>query len=242
MDLPLRADAFEGGLVVASQPERKPLDDVMGKVNDATKPQGKVGSATDLTITGTVEGFWGFDHFVGPTLTHQQMDGKEWKIVGNAQLMAGQDSKLTLKGDGTGCVEHIALRPAEGAKNAKDIDVKYQPAKDDGAKLQKDTLALDVSLKSVEPGGYSLGIKQYGDENQERVPLTAYNAQIKLDAVTIHAGDKMAVLKGKGLGSVVSVEMDGQTFTPAGAAMMQRCIWGRRLRLPRRTAMRQRRS
>ena len=132
--------------------------------------------------------------------------------------MAGQDSKLTLKGDGTACVEHIALRPAEGAKNAKDVDVKYQPAKEDGSKLQKDTLALDVSLKSVEPGGYSLGIKQYGDENQERVPLTAYNAQIKLDAVTIHAGDKMAELKGKGLGSVVSVEMDGQTFIPAGGS------------------------
>jgi hypothetical protein len=218
VDLPLRADAFEGGLVVASQPERKPLDDVMGKANDATKPQGKVGSAIDLTITGTVEGFWGFDHFVGPTLTLQQMDGKEWKIVGNAQLMAGQDSKLTLKGNGTACVEHIALRPVEGAKNTKDVDVKYQPAKDDGGKLQKDTLALDVSLKSVEPGGYSLGIKQYGDENQERVPLTAYNAQIKLDAVTIHAGDKMAVLKGYGLGSVVSVEMDGQTFMPAAGS------------------------
>ena len=77
----------------------------------------------------------------------------------------------------------------------------------------KDTLALDVSLKSVEPGGYSPGIKQYGDENQERVPLTAYSAEIKLDAVTIHAGDKMAVLKGKDQESV-SVEVDGQTFLP----------------------------
>jgi hypothetical protein len=70
----------------------------------------------------------------------------------------------------------------------------------------------------VEPGGYSLGIKQYGDENQERVPLTAYNSQIKLDAVTIHAGDKIAELKGKGLGSVVSVEMGGQTFMPTGGS------------------------
>src|ERR1700744_2883842 len=103
VDLPLRADPFEGGLVVASEPERKPLEGAMAKSNNATKPQGKVGSATDLTITGTVEGFWGFDHFVGPTLTLQQMEGKEWKIVGNAQLMAGQDSKLTLKGDGTAC-------------------------------------------------------------------------------------------------------------------------------------------
>ena len=112
-DLPLRADAFEGGLVVVPEAERKPLDDGMAKANDEVKPQGKVGSATDLTITGTVEGFWGFDHFVGPTLTLQQVDGKGWKIVGDTQLLAGKDNKLTLKGEGTACVEHIALSPAQ---------------------------------------------------------------------------------------------------------------------------------
>jgi hypothetical protein len=217
-DLPLEADADQGGLVVASDKERKPLNDAMAKANDAVKPQGNVGSATDLTISGTVEGFWGFDHFEGPTLTLQQVDGKDWKIVGDTQLMAGQDSKLTLHGNGTACVEHIALSPAQGAKDAKDVDVNYVSAKGDGGKLQKDTLALDVSLKSVEPGGYSLGIKQFGDENQERVPLTAYNADIKLDAFTIHAGDQTAVLTGKGLGNVVSLDLDGQTFTPAAGS------------------------
>ena len=214
-DLPLRADAFEGGLVVVPEEDRKPLADTMAKANDAVKSQGKMGSATDLTITGTVEGFWGFDHFVGPTLTLQQVDGKGWKIVGDTQLLAGKDSKLTLKGDGTACVEHIALSPAQGAKDAKDVDVKYEPAKGDGGSLEKNTLALEVSMKSVEPGGYALGIKQYGDENQEHVPLTAYNADIKLDKLTIHAGDQAAVLTGKGLGGVASVELAGQTFTPA---------------------------
>ena len=217
-DLPLRADAFEGGLVVAKEDARKPLDDVMSKANDAVKPQGKIGTATDLTITGTVEGFWGFDHFVGPTVTLQQVDGKDWKIAGDTQLMAGQDNKLTLKGDGTACVEHIALTPAAAAKETKDVEVKYEPAKGDGGKIAKDTLALNVSLKSVEPGGYSLGIKQYGEENQERVALTAYNAEIKLDAMKIHAGDKSAVLTGKGLGSIVSVDMGGQTFVPASGS------------------------
>ena len=218
VNLPLQADAFEGGLVVASEAKRKPLQDAMAKANDAIVSQGKAGSATDMTITGTVEGFWGFDHFVGPTLTLQQQNGKGWKIVGNTQFMAGQDTKLTLKGDGTACVEHIALRASEGQKNAKDVGVTYQPAKDDEAKLEKDTLALDLSLKSVEPGGYSLGIKQYGDENQEQIPLTAYSSQIKLDAVSIHAGDKTAVLTGRGLGSVESVDIGGQTFMPAGGS------------------------
>jgi len=214
-DLPLQADPIEGGLVVTPNAGRKLLNDGMAKENDAVQPQGKVGSMTDLTITGTVEGFWGFDHFVGPTLTLQQTDGKNWKIIGDTQLLAGQDNKLVLKGDGAACVEHIALSSAEGAKDSKDVDVKYEPAKGDGGSLQKDTLALDVSLKTVEPGGYSLAIKQFGDENQERVPLTAYNANIKLDAVTIHSGDRTAVLTGKGLSSVGSVEMAGETFMPA---------------------------
>ena len=213
-DLPLRADAFEGGLALDSKPERMPMNDAMAKTNDALESKGKSGSATDLTITGTVEGFWGFDHFVGPTLTLQQVEGKDWKIVGDTQLLAGKDNKLTLKGDGAACVEHIALSPAAPAKDATDMNVKYEPAKGEGGKLEKDTLALDVSLKSVEPGGYSLGIKQYGDENQQRVPLTAYNADIKLDALSIHAGDKLAVLKGKGLAGVESVALDGQTFMP----------------------------
>jgi hypothetical protein len=218
VDLPLQADAEQGGLVVASEKERKPLNDVMAKANDDVKPQGKMGSSTDLVISGTVEGFWGFDHFEGPTVNLQQVNGKEWKIVGDTKLMAGEDSKLTLSGNGTACVEHMALSPAQGAKDAKDVNVKYEPAKEDGGKLKKDTLALDVSLKSVEPGGYSLGIKQFGDENVEHVPLTAYNANIKLDAFTIHAGDKTAVLTGKGLGNVVSLDLGGQTFTPAAGS------------------------
>ena len=215
VDLPLDADAERGGLVVGSTKERRPLVDAMARANDAVKPQDKPGSLTDLTISGTVEGFWGFDHFEGPTLTLQQVDGKNWRVSGDPQLMAGQDSKLTLSGDGTACVEHLALSPAQGAKDAKSIDVAYAPAKGDGGKLEKDTLALTVSLKSVKPGGYMLGIKQFGDVGQTHVPLTAYNAEIKLDALTIHAGDRMAVLSGQGLDNVASLELDGQTFTPA---------------------------
>src|SRR5580698_8003520 len=37
VDVPLQADADQGGLVVAPDKERKPLDDAMAKVNDAVK-------------------------------------------------------------------------------------------------------------------------------------------------------------------------------------------------------------
>jgi len=211
-DIPLAPDAFEGGLVMAKEEgKRDPLPDPKPQDNNAPPetPDVKIGATTDLTITGTVRGYWGFDSFEGPTIAVQQVKGKDWKIVDSAQLLVGQDNHLTLKGDGSACVEHISL----ASENAKDVDVSFKPA---AGKDGKDTLALDVSLKTVQPGGYSLAIQQYGDSDRDRVPLTAYTAGIHLDAITIHGGDKIAVLTGEGLKDVVSVEIDKQTFTPSG--------------------------
>jgi hypothetical protein len=210
-DIPLTPDAFEGGLVVSRDEKREPLVDLKPRQVDSalpTKPDVRIGTTTDLTITGTVRGYWGFDPFEGPTITLQQVKGKNWKIVDNAQLLVGQDNHLTLKGDGSACIEHIALT----SDDAKDVDVSFKPAADKDA---KDTLALDVSLKTVQPGGYSLAIQQYGDSERDKVPLTAYTAGIHLDVINIHGGDKTAILTGQGLKDVVSVEIEKQTFTPS---------------------------
>ena len=208
-DIPLTSDAFEGGLVVAKEEQRKPLHEESGSTS-TEKPDVKMGSSTDLTITGTVRGYWGFDSFEGPTLTIQQVDGKNWKIVGDTQLIAGQDNHLTLKGDGTACVQHIALT----SDKDKDVDVTFKPAAADGGKAVKDTLDLAASLKKVQPGGYSLAIQQYGDSNKDKVPLTAYTGDIHLESLKVHTGDNTAVLTGHGLQDVVSIQIANQTFTP----------------------------
>jgi hypothetical protein len=210
-DLPLKPDAFEGGLVIAKAEKREPLEDAKPKDGKTPVPAAnvKIGTTTDLTISGTIHGYWGFDPFDGPTVMLQQVDGKNWKIVGDTQLMAGQDNHLTLHGDGSACIQHIAL----STDKAKDVDVGFKPAT---GKDKKDDLALDVSLKTVQPGGYSLAIQQFGEENREKVPLTAYSAEIQLDDIKIHTGDKATVLTGSGLSGVVSVQIGGQTFTPTG--------------------------
>jgi hypothetical protein len=209
-DLPLTAEAAEGGLIVTKEKKREPLHDAaLLKAPATPKTEVKIGSATDLTITGTIRGYWGFDAFEGPTLTVQQVDGKDWKIVGNTQLLAGQDNKLSLTGEGTGCIQHIAL----SSDKAKDVDVTFKPDPD---KDKKNTLALDVQLKTVQPGGYALAIQQYGDANRDKVPLTAYTAGITLGDIKIHTGDNTAILNGEGLKNVASVEIDKQTFTPTG--------------------------
>jgi hypothetical protein len=207
-DIPLDPDAMQGGLIEAKADARVPIT---GKMAQAPKAGAavKIGSPSDTVITGTIRGYWGFEAFEGPTLSLQQVDGKNWKIVGNSQLLAGQDNKLTLKGDGTGCVEHIALSTTKD----KDVDVNFKPA--DG-KDAKDMLALDASLKEVQPGGYALTIKQYGEKGPDRVSLTAYDAGIKLESLKMHAGDKVATLTGEGLKDVASVELGGQTFAPDG--------------------------
>jgi hypothetical protein len=209
-DLALEPDAFEGGLVVVKDGPRRELPAAKPAVD--AKAEGKVGSPTDLMITGTVRGYWGFDEFEGPTLNLQQVDATHWKITGDAQLLAGQDNHITLKGDAVACVQHIGL----ASEKAKDVDVSFKPTPGEGGKAAKDSLDLDVSLKKVEPGGYALDIKQYGDSAAVKVPLTAYNAGIKIDDIKIHKGDKETVLTGEGLGSVVSVEIGKQTFVPSG--------------------------
>ncbi len=243
-ELPLASDAFEGGLVLAKETGREPLPagakaDVnagsdagkgqpSGKADGAlpadakpadAKTEVKLGTPTDLTITGTVRGYWGFDSFEGPNLTVQQVAGKGWKIVGDTQLLAGQANHLTLQGDGTGCVEKIALSPQEkSADKDKDIDVAFKPVGGDGKDSAgtKNVLALDVSLQKVQPGGYALAIAQYGETEKSLVPLMAYNSNIHLTGLQIHAGDQTAILVGDNLGNVVSAQVGDQTFTPAG--------------------------
>jgi hypothetical protein len=211
-DIPLTPDAFEGGLIVAKEGQRKPLPE--GKLQNASTksahPDAKIGTNTDLTITGTVRGYWGFDSFEGPTLTVQQIDGKGWKIIGNTQILAGQNNHLTLKGDATACVQHIALTNNKD----KDVDVTFKAA---AGKDGEDTLDLDASLKKVQPGGYTLAIQQYGDSNRDNIPLTAYTGDIHLDGIKIHAGDNTSMLTGQGLQNVVSVQIANQTFTPTSA-------------------------
>ncbi len=259
-DIPLTPNAYEGGLTEAPEGQHKPIAALkFQQAGDGLKKaEVKDASPSDLTVTGTVRGYWGFDAFEGPTLTLQQNASKEWNAVGDTQLLAGQDNHLTLKSDGIACVEKIALssdkgkdvevaftapgsKPAaapKGGKGTKDdkdnkdkkSDADKKEAKSAEAKkpapaaksadkddpAAKNELALDVPLKTVEPGSYSLAIKQYGASDVQKVPLTAYNSGVDLGDIKIHKGDNETVLTGKDLSNVVSVQMGGQTFTPAG--------------------------
>jgi hypothetical protein len=207
-NLNLKPAAFEGGLVVeADAPPRKPLHDVA-----ITKPVTPPSSATELLTEGTVHGFWGFDDFEGPTIAIQQLPGKDWKIIGNNQLTAGQDNQLILRGTATACIDRIQITTEKG--RPVDVDFKPAPAPPNSETPPANTLELHVALKNISPGGYTLHIRQFGAAAEDKLDLKGYTGAIRLEKLAMHPGDRTATLTGAELADVETVEIEGVTFTP----------------------------
>ena len=165
-DIPLTADAYQGGLVLARVPDRKPLS---LDVADETTPQPAGGHPVVTppsnphtpvpgtnAITGVVKGYWGFDTFTGPVLNLQDIPGKDWKVVTGDTLIAGQENHLSLTSTGTACIEKITVDAA-----GKPVETQWKPEN------RPASVEVSASLKSVDPGALHLSIHQYGDPTPE---------------------------------------------------------------------------
>src|SRR5258707_1945565 len=120
-EVPITPDAFQGGLVLAHPPARRPLplESVSTSASNETKEEAKsdeakpaATTATETTpnkispteattISGTVTGFWGFDSFSGPTLRLQDTPRKDWKLLSTDPLIDGIDQHVLLSATGT---------------------------------------------------------------------------------------------------------------------------------------------
>lgn len=210
-DLPLVADAFEGGLIVDSTTRRRAMRFLDLQEKDTAHDADT--SSTDLTVTGTIHGYWGFDPFDGPLVTLQQQPGSNWGVTGDTQLFAGMENHLSLKASGTACAENIQIL-GNGQGNHP-MDIAFSPIHPVvPSSSHRDTLQLTVPLQRLDPGGYNLLIKQYGIEKVTTVPVTAYNNTIRLSSLMMHAGDRTAELSGSALKLVTSVKLGDATFTP----------------------------
>ena len=136
LNVPLLADAYQGGLVIDSNPSRRrelpfdkaspgPAGAIVTSVPGAplTAAAAKPVVAPVVAprqpgdpITGTIKGYWGFDAYTGPTLPLQNVPGEGWRIVTSpetpAVLIAGKPNQVQLQATGTACVQSIALEPA----------------------------------------------------------------------------------------------------------------------------------
>jgi len=148
-EVPLTPDAFQGGLVLAHSPARRPLpleslstSASSNEANDEAKPAAaaaatateqtpnKVAPAEATTVSGTVTGFWGFDSFSGPTLRLQDTPGKDWKLLSTDPLIAGKDQHVLLSATGTACLETVKLDPAPNSAFGGAKEQTFKPAPD----------------------------------------------------------------------------------------------------------------
>jgi hypothetical protein len=207
-DIPVTADAFQGGLVLAKLPIRKPLpfdENSPDAPTSRTDTKPRPTNPNSNAIIGTVSGFWGFDPFKGPTLNLQDSPGKGWKLAEGDSLIAGRENHLTLTSTGTACIDKIALETAAG----KQVDAQWKPATNPGS------VEVSASLKSVDPGTFHLAIRQFGEPNPDILAAKTYSEPATLKGLTLHAGDTTADLTGTSLDQVQQLAIDDLTFTPA---------------------------
>ena len=210
-DIPVTADAFQGGLVLAHTPARKPL--ALDPVPEATtsahpasapeQPTQTSATAGTNAITGVVKGYWGFDPFTGPVVNLQDAPGKDWKVVTNETLIAGQENRLSLTSTGTACIEKITLDVA-----GKQVGTQWKPA------AKPATVDVSASLRAIDPGALHLAIHQYGDPHPDTVATKTYSEPASLKSLDYHAGDTTAELTGASLDQVQQLTLADLAFTP----------------------------
>lgn len=215
-DIPLTADSFKGGLVLSSEPERKPLpmspeeEKPSKKKTDETKTQAAGPKqptdpgAPNTPVTGTITGFWGFDAFTGPTLPLQDIPGTDWKLATDSVLIAGRDNHLTLSSTGTACIDSITFERGTGRQAEAQWKHSDKPT----------VVDVTLSLKSIDPGNIHLDVHQYGGAQTAAVTAQTFSEPAQLDGLALHAGDTAAILTGTSLSQVRQLVMNDLTFTP----------------------------
>jgi hypothetical protein len=184
VEWPVQARADRGGYVVRSS---DPLP-----------------AAFKGTLKGHLYGYWGFDRFEGPDFTLQAPGDGNWTIEGEAPtLVVGRDNGLTLTGQAPACVEGVTIRQGDG------------PPQSLGWKVQgDDRLALTLPLVERRPGDVKIEVKYQGVPTPSVIALKAYAQASRLDALSIHAGDGVALLSGQRLDQVAAVDLAGLGFAP----------------------------
>lgn len=249
-DLPLVPDPFQGGLTIAPAPSPRkelPDPDADGQPNANAKPAPKPAPPSVLkpgeALTGTIEGMWGFDHFIGTSVPLQGLPGAGWHIATSSEtptiLIAGQPNHLQLVSDGTACIQSITLEPAgvraewklagttddkAGAPaGAKPADNKTNtpvatstadPATKGGIDPSR-PVDLTLNLQhAATPGTIQLAIQQFGQAKPDQLGTKTFSEPAQIEAVAFHEGDRTIALTGTSLRNVKSVAVNDQVFAP----------------------------
>ena len=222
-ELPLRPDAFKGGLVVqAAADDRHPL--TTSSDHASVKPEGTPTAESVKTsvlpsqavatsppaIQGlaTVDGQWGFDPFSGPTLPVQVAPGSNWKLTANDHIILGEQNHLSLSANGTACIQSVIAQET----GEPDQKLEWKPAD------KPNVVSLNLSLHSSNPGAIHLLVRQFGQSDPEILSIQSFSKPAELKAVEYHLGDPSLLLSGSTLTEIQQLQFDSLTFMqPVGA-------------------------
>ena len=190
IDIPVEPDPLHGGFVL-----KQPLPSM---------PEGEV--------TAEVRGKWGFDAWNGPRFHLLQPRSHGWSVQASDlhSLIIDREDTVHIQGESTLCVKDVNATLPEGSKEGSPSN----PPKLTWKAAKPDLLDVTVPLKDAKPGTVTIAIHQYGLDKPAELPLKAYSQAAAIDHLTLSAGDKVALLKGKRLDEVESADLAGITFTP----------------------------
>ncbi len=194
VDVPVRPDSTQGGFIL-----EKPLPDL---------PENEV--------VAELRGKWGFDSWAGPKFHLIAPHSGGWTVPATDQnaLITGREDTLHLQGASTLCVEDVRAAFAQEQDRHADLKLAWKSPK-------PELLDIAVPLKDAEPGTVTIAVHQYGLPKPEELHLKAYAEAAAIEHLSLSAGDKVAVLKGKRLDEVDSADMAGITFVPSALNRVQ---------------------
>lgn len=192
LDLPARADAARGGLVVDTAALR----------------------ALDLGegVRASLHGYWGFDPYTGPGFQLVEARQQSWNLAPGdaAALIIGRQDTVHLLAGSVECVDDVTLEDPAGRK-----------LKVDWKAVKPGEVEVKLPLQDVTPGEMSLSVSQYGGGAAQRVPLQAYAAAAHLDNFTLYDGDSQGVLHGTSLDQVDRLTIKAVEFLPGTLSSTQ---------------------
>lgn len=185
IELPAVADAAQGGFVV-----------------DTSALQ-----SVDLSgsTRGTLHGEWGFEKYEGPvfTLVGTQARAPTLAPGDEAALIVGRRDTVHLFVGSTACVSDIALGDAGG----KERKVEWKA-------VETGAVEVRLPLEEASPGDATLLIREYGNEQPQRLTLHTYSAAARLESFAFHAGDSRGTLRGDRLDEVAGLTLKDAELQP----------------------------
>jgi len=194
IDIPIRPDSTQGGFVLENPLPELPENEVVAELR----------------------GKWGFDTWSGPKFHLIAPHPGGWTVSASDQnaLITGREDTLHLQGESTLCVSDVRGSFELEQDRHADLKLTWKSPK-------AQMLDVSVPLKDAEPGMVTVAIHQYGLAKPDQVSLKAYAEAAAIEHLSLSAGDKVAVLKGKRLDEVNSADLAGISFTPAALNRVQ---------------------